>query len=279
MSPGLYALASWPPSPRRRLLAACLATGGFASHASAAWLWNLLDEEPERPVVSVPNGRHPRSSSRGRRPASLDVVIHRTRDLPERSLSERHGIPTTNPLRSLVDLAGVSKVAVLDGAIDVALARRLVNVDALMAEARRLKRKGRRGPAQMIAALERRGFVGAPAPSVLESRALRLLAGAGVNVVNCETVVDEGRYRLDIQLDDGLFIELDGYAYHWSPEHKRHDDARRNRLRLLGVEYLVYDWSAVMTDTVMTDKGRFIREVKGALNTRAFRQTGLPPGP
>jgi hypothetical protein len=25
-----------------------------------------------------------------------------------------------------------------------------------------------------------------------------------------------------------LFVELDGYAYHWSPEQKRHDDARRN---------------------------------------------------
>lgn len=269
---GLYALSSWPVSPGRRLLAACLATGGVASHASAVWLWDLLDEEPESPVVSVAHGLHPTTGNSPRSGGSLTVVIHRPRDLPDSSLSEWHGIPTTNPLRSLVDFAGVTKPELLDGAIDVGLAARLVTVDALLAEARRLKKSGRRGPAQLIAALGRRGFVGAPAPSVLESRALRLLASAGINVVNCETVVDEGRYRLDIELHNHLFIELDGYTYHSSPEQKRRDDARRNRLRILGIEFLVYDWTATTTN-----KGGFIREVKAAGDARSLSASNLPP--
>ena len=39
-----------------------------------------------------------------------------------------------------------------------------------------------------------------------------------------------------------MFVEVDGYAYHWSPEQKRYDDARRNKLWLRGFTVLVYDW-------------------------------------
>jgi hypothetical protein len=270
-APGLYSLPSWPPSPRRRLLAACLATDGVASHASAAWIWDLLDQAPSPPVVSLAHRRHGVLTGVGAEaplsavgPELGLVVVHRTRDLAAASISLRHGIPTTNPLRSLVDLAGASEPTVIDGAIDVALVKRLVSIESLVAEAQRLKRRGRRGPAQLMAHLERRSFIGAPAPSVLESRTLRLLANAGIKVVNCETVVDGGHYRLDIELEHRVFLEVDGYAYHWSPEQKRKDDARRNRLRLLGIEFLVYDWRAVMEGT----GGSLISEVKAVLSTR-----------
>ena len=76
--------------------------------------------------------------------------------------------------------------------------------------------------------LNKRALAGAPDPSVLESRALRLLARHRVTVQACEVVVDGGRYRIDLKLDERLFVELDGYAYHWSPEHKQYDDARRS---------------------------------------------------
>ena len=264
----MYALPSWPDSPKRRLLATCLATGGVASHASAAWIWGLLDEAPVPPVVSVNHGRNPTRPRHGSpktiadgSPEPYRIVVHRSRDLRAGSISERNGVPTTNPLRSLVDLAGTIEPAALDDAIDVALAKRLVSVESLLAEARRRKRSGRQGPAQLVAHLERRRFVGAPAPSVLESRALRLLADAGIKVVNCETVVHKGRFRLDMELEHQVFVEVDGYAYHWSPEQKRNDDARRNQLRVLGAEILVYDWRAVMEGT----GGILVREVKAIL--------------
>ena len=76
-------------------------------------------------------------------------------------------------------------------------------------------------------------------------------------------MVEGGRYRLDVQLEPHLFLELDGYAYHWSPEQKRYDDARRNTLRLHGHEILVYDWTVITKDG-----GRLIREVKAALAAR-----------
>jgi very-short-patch-repair endonuclease len=87
-----------------------------------------------------------------------------------------------------------------------------------------------------------------------------LFAANRIQVERCEVVVEGAAYRLDIQLGGGLFVELDGYAYHWSPEQKRYDDARRNKLRLLGYDILVYDW-----ETVTKDGNRMAREIRAAL--------------
>jgi len=88
-------------------------------------------------------------------------------------------------------------------------------------------------------------------------------------VEKCEVVVEGAGYRLDLQLEGGLFVELDGYSYHWSPDHKRYDDARRNKLRLLGFEILVYDWQ-----TVTKQGRRMVEEIRTALATRQYRRSG-----
>jgi hypothetical protein len=246
---GLYALSNWPDTPGRRLFAACLLTGGVASHDSAAWLWGLLRAEPSKAVVSVSHKHQAPATGHTATTATwLTIVMHRSTDLVGGCISTRRGVPTTNPLRSLVDMAADAPRALLDEALDTALASRLVTVEGLIAEAMRLKRRGRRGPAQLLQCLSQRGFAGAPSPSVLESRLLRVLARAGIPVMNREVVLKELGYRLDIQLQDLLFLEVDGYAYHWSPEQKRHDDARRNKLWSRGLTVLVYDWKAVVSE-------------------------------
>jgi very-short-patch-repair endonuclease len=264
---------NWPNSAERSLYAACLRYDGVASHESAAWLWGLLKREPSVPVVSVPHDRRPgvgtdRATVVSRRGdgSRANAIVRRSRDLARSSTFYRQGIPTTNPLRTLVDLAGDTEPALLDEAIDAALAVRLVTVEGLLAEADRLARHGRSGPKQLTERLAKRGFAGAPSPSVLESRALRSLAASKISVEKCEVVVEGTGYRLDIQVEGSLFVELDGYAYHWSPEQKRYDDARRNKLRLMGFEILVYDWQTV------TKHGRqMAEEVRVALATRQNR--------
>jgi very-short-patch-repair endonuclease len=279
-SSGLYAAANWPGSAARSLHAACLLSNGVASHESAAWLWGLVKHEPSVPVVSVPKDRRPgvarnkatvvaRSTARAR----ADAIVHRSCDLSGTSISYRQGIPTTNPLRTLVDLAGYAEAALLDEAVDAGLAVRLVTAEGLLAEAERLARHGRSGPKQLTERLAKRGFAGAPSPSVLESRALRLLAASKVRVEKCEVVVEGTGYRLDVQLEGGLFVELDGYTYHWSPDQKRYDDARRNKLRLLGFVILVYDWQ-----TVTKQGRRMVEEIRMALATRQYRTSGARVG-
>jgi very-short-patch-repair endonuclease len=59
-----------------------------------------------------------------------------------------------------------------------------------------------------------------------------------------EVVAGEvGQYRLDLACQEILFaIEVDGFAWHHSPEQKRRDELRRQRLREAGWTLLVFDW-------------------------------------
>jgi hypothetical protein len=111
-----------------------------------------------------------------------------------------------------------------------------------------LHRHGRRGVRHLRQALDRRGFRGVPHPSVLESRTLRLLKGCGIVPIGTEVVVCDGRYRLDMVLRPRLALEVDGYAFHWSPEAKAADSRRRNELRLSGIVVLEADWITVIRE-------------------------------
>lgn len=239
MHRGIYLSAGHPRGPEAELLAACLAAGptAVASHRSAGWLWGLLPQAPARPSITVARSRRPRDTS---------VEWHRRDDIdPDRVLVHR-GIPVTDPLRTVADLGGVLTSPELDDAIDRGAARQLLPIAGLEAEVQRLARPGRQGVRALRQALARRGLTGAPAPSVLESRLLRLLRRWGMVPAGVEVVAGDGRYRLDVLLVAGLALEVDGYAYHWSPEAKAADSRRRNQLALAGIRVIEADWVTVM---------------------------------
>jgi very-short-patch-repair endonuclease len=55
-----------------------------------------------------------------------------------------------------------------------------------------------------------------------------------------------GEYRLDFAYPElKLAIEVDGYVWHFSPEHTGRDNNRRNKLTLQGWQILVYTWREV----------------------------------
>jgi very-short-patch-repair endonuclease len=239
--PGVLRLAGSPLTPEQALLAACLACGptGVASHQSAAWMWGLLDRCPERPAVTVART----GPSRVRH-----VEVHRPVDYPAHVVMVRR-IPCTNPLRTLVDLAAVTRSDALDAAVDRALAQRLLTVGAIDAELRRLARRGRTGVAVLRDRLSRRGFIGAPHPSVLESRTLRLLRQHGIEPLACEVRMGpDGRYRVDALLAPNVVMEVDGFTYHSDPEQVAEDKRRRTRLRLEGIMVLDYTWRDIVYD-------------------------------
>jgi hypothetical protein len=170
------------------------------------------------------------------RPSDLVLGAARTRLLK--------GIPTTDPLRTLVDFAATANREELTTAIDRALARRLTAVPRIDDELRRLGRQGRPGIRALRSNLRTRGLIGAPHPSVLESRMMRLLVRFHLPVPKVEVIVGpEGEYRLDFSYPDRKkAIEVDGYAYHSSPEQLQRDNARRNSLEVEGWQFLVYTW-------------------------------------
>ena len=240
--PGVLRLAGAPRTPEQGLLAACLVCGAtaVASHQSAAWMWGLLDRFPDRPAVTV--ARTGRTRVRG-------VEVHRPVDYPAHVVVVRR-VPCTNPLRTLVDLAVASPAAGLDAAVDRALATRLLTVGAIDAELRRLARQGRAGVGALRASLRRRGLIGAPHPSVLESRTLRLLRQHGITPLACEVKMGpDGRYRVDVLLAPRVVMEVDGFAYHSDPEQVAEDKRRRTRLRLEGILVLDYTWRDIVYDS------------------------------
>ncbi len=256
---GVYRLRSVPPTFEQCALGACLAAGpqAVASHESAAWLWDLTGRTPPRvPCVTVPRPAHPRLSN---------AVVHRSRDLdPARTVFHRN-VPCTDPIRTLVDLAAVTGPALITGAVDRALARGLLSTEAITAEIDRRASKGRAGIRALSHILSDRGLVGVPEPSVLEADALRLFAKWGIAVQSREVRSGpDGRYRIDFVLTPPVAVEVDGYAYHWSPEAKARDEARRNQLRLSGIFLLVYTWR-----DIRFEPARVGREVTAALRRHA----------
>jgi very-short-patch-repair endonuclease len=211
----------------------------MASHATAAYLWELLPTPPPRISITVAR------TGPGRKRPLPGVSIHRRDDLHRTDRAHRGPVPVTSVARTLCDLGQSVPTEVLDEAVDRALARRLVSARAMELGLRRLGGRGRTGPAQLRACLERRGVVGAPQPSVLESKVLRLLHRWGLTPLRCEHAVLAGTYRLDFLLVPGLALEVDGFTYHASPSAKAADTARRNRLVLSGLVVLQSDWLEV----------------------------------
>jgi hypothetical protein len=228
------------PTPGQALMIALLdaGPGAVASHGSAAWLWDLAPA-PERPAVTTTTQRRHRAGP---------FVVHRLKE-PAPVPFQHKGFPVTNPLRTLVDLAGVVSGDELDEAVDRALAARLLTVEGIEAEVERLSEHGRKGTGAMRRALARRGLAEGPNPSVLEARFHRLLRMAGITPQATEVVAGpDGRFRIDTVIRESLAVEVDGQVHHSTPEQKAYDERRRNEIRMGGVFLLVYTWRDVVMD-------------------------------
>jgi hypothetical protein len=123
----------------------------------------------------------------------------------------------------------------------------MVTIPALLAVLNTMAKNGRPGIRALRQVLTERGFIGVPHPSVLESKTQRIFLTRRLPLPDCELVAGkEGEYRLDFAYPAlKLAIEVDGYIWHFSPEHTRRDNARRNALTLQGWQILVYTWREI----------------------------------
>ena len=168
--------------------AAVLAAGqdALASHRSAALLWGV-----ERPASDAIDIILPRRSRQAR---LSDVVVHRPRDLRQLRPVWRLGIPTTDPLRTLVDL----------GAADPA------GVDAALV---RHSQHGRHGVVALRNALDRWSLDDKPVDSDLEALMAEILDRFALPKAEFHARV--GGYEVDFWIkDSNLVIECDGWSVH-----------------------------------------------------------------
>ncbi|MBV9661557.1 MAG: DUF559 domain-containing protein [Acidimicrobiales bacterium] len=242
LHPGVYGLAGATQSHAMAARAALAAVGrGVASHGTAVWLAGMADTSPAQ--VHLTTGGEQRHRLRG-------VVTHRSAtELPWRAF---RGIRCTTVARTLVDWAATASPSELAAAVDQALSKRLVRVRDLAAEVEMAD--GRRGCGRLRRCLDELGYIGAPAPSVLESRMLRLFKRHGLSRPKVEVRAGaDGRYRIDFAFPAlRLAIEVYGYGSHHSPGQMQHDHARQRHLVLQGWTVLVFTWRDVVhqPDTV-----------------------------
>ena len=170
--PSVYRVPGAPRTAEQSLLAAVWAAGdGAAAYGrSAAWLWGLMDEAPDRPQVVIPH----------RRRCRLDgIVLHRSRGLTAGMVHRRRGIPTVDPLLTMVHLGACLDSGALADALETGL-NDWFSLPAMFATLDRYGRPGCNGISRLRRVVENRALEEKPADSVVEARCADLLRHHGI---------------------------------------------------------------------------------------------------
>jgi very-short-patch-repair endonuclease len=208
-------------------IAAVLACGPRAvlSHRSAAYLYAILPypAQFEGFDVTIAGGRHA-----GQHPG---IHLHRTVTLRPYEVRTRSRIPLTAVPRTLIDLGGCCESAELEAAVAEAFALRMTNRSQLLRAVDR--ERGRRGVAALRAQLD-----GERAPARTRSQPERTLLESirEAELPEPEANAPAGRWTVDLLWpEQGLAVEIDGYAAHssrWAFERDRRKTAELQDLGL-----------------------------------------------
>jgi very-short-patch-repair endonuclease len=228
---GIYAR----PGRRSADWRTAVAYGGVVSHLSAATGWDLpLLVLPEKPHITVPTKRHPRSGP----PAVLHWAPIAAADRASRM---------TSLVRTVVDCARIlpfgEALAVADAALRSGLTRR----DNLVSATEAMRGPGRPN-ARRVA-----GAAIASADSFLESMLRALLVESGIEGFDPQLLVEHGSFRARVDLGHAraqLALEADGYQFHGSRSDFAADCRRYDELVAAGWLVLRFTYEQVLSDPV-----------------------------
>jgi hypothetical protein len=261
MLPGIFRFSSAPVTFRMRAAAAALWSepDGVVSHISAGRLWGLEGVPRDvRMHLTVPRARRFRD---GR------VSVHRTFDLPPADRAQAHAIAVTSPLRTVLDLAGVTREESLALAVEDALRRGLFRVDDLEARAAARRGKGFRGSAVLGELIRRHGS--AVSDSGWELRLARLLVAGGlpepVRQLRVDTEVGPLRVDLGYVGPPMVVFEYDSDRWHSGVVRRHADMRRRNALRSVGCVVIE------VTSALMARRDELLRTVRSILDASCAR--------
>lgn len=249
---GVYAVGHRAVSRDGRRLAAVLASGAGArlGRRSAGALWEVRESSRTRVEVIVPVARRPRPG----------IELFRSPLLPDEVTSHR-GIPVTTPARTLLDLAAVLAPAALERAL--ARAEMLRLADATSLEALVARHPGRAGTPALRRLL---GGVGSPAftRSELEARFLAFLDARALPRPHTNTWLTIAGRAVEVDClwaEEGLVVELDGYAAHGTRAAFEGDRARDRALQAAGLRVLRVTWRQLDEDpdALAADLERMLR--------------------
>lgn len=196
-----------------------------ASHYSAAYLWGLLRYRPETMHVTAPT----------RRRAKRRFVVHFSSILAEEDRAVREGIPVTSLARTFLDLAVRSRPEQLEGYLERAEDRELLDLRAIEDVLARAGGHRGRGP------LARAIAIYTPDPaftrSKFERRFCQLVKAAGIPAPSMN--FNAAGFELDAYWPDLRFaVELDLFETHGSRAAFERDRHRHEELKLAGIEMI-----------------------------------------
>jgi very-short-patch-repair endonuclease len=199
---GVYAVG-WPATTReQRWMAAVLAAGDRAvlSHGSAAALWGIGGEGRGQIDVTL------RRSGKRNRP---ELRVRTRPALPDRDVTVHRGIPTTTPVRTLVDMASEVGWSAVERAVNDADKRDLVDPETLRAALGDYR--GVPGVRLLRAVIDKHTF--RLSDSELEVRFRPLARAAGLPPPLTKQMVNG--FEVDFHWPElGLIVETDGLTYH-----------------------------------------------------------------
>jgi len=210
---GIYAVGRPDVDQYGQWMAAVLSCGPKAllSHRSAAALWGIAKTSRELETEVVVPGAIRRRRQR--------VRLRRRVDLSSAHRREVSGIPVTDPISTLVDLASCVVEWRVEKAINDADRLGLVDPETLRAEVNGLP------PRPGMACLRRLLGCDALTDTGLERKFLGIVRDAGLPLPKTQAWVNG--YRVDFYWPDlELVVETDGWAHHRTPGEQATDRRR-----------------------------------------------------
>ncbi|HEX4306746.1 MAG TPA: type IV toxin-antitoxin system AbiEi family antitoxin domain-containing protein [Solirubrobacterales bacterium] len=245
---GVYAVGRPELTPHGRWMAAVLVCGDGAalSHRSAAELWGIGHEEGKRIDVSI------RRRSRLERPG---IRVHARAKLAERSVVPRFGIPVTNPVQTLIDLATELKILKLERAVNEADKLDLVDPETLRAALDGCG--GMPGVKALRTMLDRHTFRLSDSDLEVYFRPLAMAADLPLPLTKHRVLGFEVDFFFP---DHDLIVEADGLRYHRTPSQQARMVKRDQVHTAAGLRVLRFThWQIAHAPNEVTDVLRRIR--------------------
>lgn len=239
--PNVARLWGTPETFEQRALAAVWAAGDGAmtSHRTSSSLWNVPRPDTD-PIDLILRARTRRASLAG-------VVVHHPRDQLDLRPIVRRKIPTTNPMRMLLDLGAVEPDAVYDALIQI-LSTKVASPASVRRTMVRHAKKGRHGVTPLRTALERWLGDELPPDSMLEAKMAELVERHRLPSVTFHAFVMG--YEVDFLVTGtNVIIECDGWAAHGLDRNQfEFDRARNAELTAAGYVVVHVTWRQLVSD-------------------------------
>ena len=245
---GVYAIGGAPESWQHETVGLVLAAPGLAaaSHKTAAYLWNMSTIEPERGEIVT---------RRHQRIAREHPQIHESRDLEQRDIVIVDGIPTTTPVRTIVDLGASASFKYVEHCLDTGLRLHMFNVTDVQRFIERVARSGRNGIGTIRPLIEERVGWNTLTESHLEDLFRRIVSRSSLPMPIEQHRVFNGHRevcRADFAYPDHLIaIELDSEKWHMDRETFQRDRLKQNELQALGWRVYRFTWRQLQDNPAM----------------------------